>query len=61
MVMFYVNTVVFSNSVFELISYSFYGYSLVGTLFIDTGNIYCFGTGLLVVMSKDIYQCHYFK
>ena len=26
---------------------------------IDTGNIYCFGTGLPISMSKDIYQYHH--
>ena len=28
----------------------------VGTLFIDTGDIYCFGTGLPILMSKDVYK-----
>ena len=29
---------------------------VVGTLLIDTGDIYCFGTGLVMSMAKDIYQ-----
>ena len=34
---------------------------VVGTLFIDIGNIYCFVTGLPILMPKDIYQYHHFK
>ena len=35
---------------------NFLNYILVGTLFIDIGTIYSFGTGLLKLMSKDTYQ-----
>ena len=31
--------------------------NLVGTLFIDIGNMYCFGTGLLISMPEDIDTC----
>ena len=34
--------------------------TLVGILFIDIGNIYCFGIGLWIVMCKDLYQYHHF-
>ena len=29
---------------------------LIGTLFIDIDNIYCFGAGLLISMSEDVYH-----
>ena len=31
----------------------------MGTLFINIGDIYCFGTGFLISMSKDPYQYHH--
>ena len=34
-------------------------FPLVGTLFIDTGGIYCYGTGLPISMSKYVYQYHH--
>ena len=34
---------------------------LVGTLFIDIVDIYCFGSGLSISMPEDIYQYHDFK
>ena len=34
---------------------------LVGTSFINTGDIYYFGTGLPISMSKNVYQYHHFK
>ena len=33
----------------------------MGTLFIDTSDIYCFGKGLPISMSKDGYQYHHYK
>ena len=33
---------------------------VVGTLFINIGDIYCFETGLPIMLPKDIYQyCHF--
>ena len=32
----------------------------VGKSFIDIGDIYCFGKGLLMLMCKDMYQCLHF-
>ena len=33
----------------------------MGTSFIDAGNIYCFGRGLLKWLCKDAYQyCHFY-
>ena len=34
---------------------------LVGTLFMNISDVYCFGTGLLILMSKDTYQYRHFK
>ena len=36
-------------------------FKVVGTLFFDIGDIYCFGTGLLILMAKDVYQYRHFK
>ena len=32
----------------------------MGKSFIDTGDIYCFGTELLISMGKDVYQYQHF-
>ena len=34
---------------------------VVGRSFIDIDDIYCFGTGLPILMSKDVYEFCYFK
>ena len=34
---------------------------VVDASFIDIDDIYCFGTGLPISMSKDVYQYRYFK
>ena len=35
--------------------------SVVGTTFIDIGDIYCFRTGLPIPMATDVYQYHHLK
>ena len=34
---------------------------VVGKLFIDIADIYCFGTGLPISRSKHVFQYHHFK
>ena len=36
-------------------------YLLVGKLFIDIADIYCFGTGLPISRSKHVFQYRHFK
>ena len=38
-----------------------YGKPVVGTLFIDTADIYCLGTGLPISIAKDLYQYRHIK
>ena len=39
----------------------YFVYSLVGKLFIDIADIYCFGTGLPISRSKHVFQYRHFK
>ena len=34
---------------------------VVGTLFIDIDDTFCLGTGLPILVSKDVYQYHHFN
>ena len=39
----------------------YHGLKLVGKLFIDIADIYCFGTGLPISKSKHVFQYRHFK
>ena len=45
----------------KMVTRKIYTYLLVGKLFIDIADIYCFGTGLPISRSKHVFQYRHFK